>query len=483
MSAKPHTRSTTQPKARSRLRMPAVGMESEFNVWVDGKEVVPEKFWKSPLDFIDIALLPRQGRSSQIPTGGAVYFDRGVIEVVTPPIELAPSCSARVVRSLWEQIGFVRDQLTRWEETSGHEVRLRGYSSHYNVSFEIPPSRQTKKRNEQKLALLLAYILPPPLMLLGANRKSTGVGVRPRGDRIEITLDFTPEPSLMIVTAAAIIGIVREVIRWRSYDLSVLEGLPIPLIDHVVPGKHTTRKGWLTKDFHYPRNPFTTDADEAVWKCTDGEIRSLREIALDTCNYFRSSIDEHGDPFSTHLLFAILSGESRSLLDLLDRPLAYDHVGILCKWGAVLADRILEMTLAPPTRVDPERAIVREVLEVRSSLESEKLDPRKSGDGPSTTLTPPPRPPRTRPSGPARTRREKRLHGTRHENAYPDKTLTRSVYERVFIAIASRPTVMISGKEYEPVGMDGWYRALFRGPDGKIRSYTIDHLASQVDTL
>ncbi len=31
-------------------------------------------------------------------------------------------------------------------------------------------------------------------MLVGANRRSTGIGVRPRGNRIEITADFTPDP-------------------------------------------------------------------------------------------------------------------------------------------------------------------------------------------------------------------------------------------------------------------------------------------------
>ena len=49
-------------------------------------------------------MLRRERSSLQMPTGGAVYFDRGVIEVVTPVIELAPGCTARVVRNLWEQI-------------------------------------------------------------------------------------------------------------------------------------------------------------------------------------------------------------------------------------------------------------------------------------------------------------------------------------------------------------------------------------------
>src|SRR5687768_17743061 len=118
--------------------MPVIGMESEFNVWLDEKEINPEPYWKHPSAFIDRPLLPREKSSFHLPTGGAVYFDRGVIEVVTPVIEIAPGSTARVVRNLWECIGFVRNELTKWEGRTGHEVKLKGYSAHYNVSFELP---------------------------------------------------------------------------------------------------------------------------------------------------------------------------------------------------------------------------------------------------------------------------------------------------------------------------------------------------------
>src|SRR5438128_441218 len=146
---------------RNWLEMPAIGMEAEFNVWLDEKEINPETYWKHPSAFIDRELLSREKTSLQLPTGGAVYFDRGVIEVVTPVIELAPESTARMVRNLWEQIGFVRDQLTNWGHENGHTVRLKAYSTHYNVSYEIPKWQQTPKRNVKALALLLAYILPP----------------------------------------------------------------------------------------------------------------------------------------------------------------------------------------------------------------------------------------------------------------------------------------------------------------------------------
>src|SRR5881394_3397356 len=152
---------------RTWLAMPVMGMESEFNVWLDEVEINPESYWKHPKAFIDAPMLEREKTSSQIPTGGAVYFDRGVIEVVTPVIELAPHSTARMVRNLWEQIGFVRDELTKWGNRTGHTVRLTAYSSHYNISHE-------RIRDEAQLALLLAYILPVPVMVAGANRRSTG---------------------------------------------------------------------------------------------------------------------------------------------------------------------------------------------------------------------------------------------------------------------------------------------------------------------
>src|SRR4029079_17033664 len=220
---------------RNKLRLPVIGMESEFNVWLDEVEIDPKPYWKSPSAFIDRPLLPREKSSLQLPTGGAVYFDRGVIEVVTPVIELAPHSTARMVRNLWEQIGFVREQLTKWEKANNHTVRLKAYSAHYNISYAIPKRLQTPHRNEKKLALLLAYILPVPGMLVAANRRSTGIGVRPRGARIEVTCDFTPDPGLMIATATLIVGIVREVMSWDSYELSELEKRAVPVVAGVVP--------------------------------------------------------------------------------------------------------------------------------------------------------------------------------------------------------------------------------------------------------
>jgi len=135
---------------RDELRLPVIGLEAEFRVFVDEEETVPEELWKTPSGFIDRPLLARTSKSSQLPTGGAVYFDGGVLEVVTPVIEIAPQCTSRVVRSLWEQLGFVRDQLDRWEKRSATNVRLEAFSCHFNISYELARAERNRNRTIQK---------------------------------------------------------------------------------------------------------------------------------------------------------------------------------------------------------------------------------------------------------------------------------------------------------------------------------------------
>jgi len=527
------------------LAMPVTGMEAEFNVVMDGVEIDPRKFWGDPTAFIDQPLLRRTRSSLQLPTGGAVYFDRGVIEVVTPVIELAPGCTARVVRNLWEQIHFVRDELTKWEAKSGKHIRLKAYSAHYNVSFELRRREQNAHRNIRKLALLLAHLLPIPLALVGTNRRSTGLGVRPRGNRLEVTADFTPDPGLMIATATLVVGIVRAVIEWPSYELSVLDEHPLPLIAGVVPGKHTTRKGWLTKDFQYPgQSPFTTDVDSRVWRMRDGTLMSLRAIARQIAWYFRQSIRRHADPFSIRHLFSVMNGRAPSLLELPDRPPAYDDVGRLVRWGMVLPPlqsvargRTPDMELAwprepyhafldardkerkaywgPLTRNTPAplratRAPARPLPppapadgkptlgEQQAAASARPAAPRtpSSGNGRSRVSETSPRPRRSQDNPLAasrgmaaaqrraraleRRKRERRMR--RAPVPFPDRRLTRSAYEQVFLKLVSGGRLRIGPETYTPVGMRGWDQAVFRrDSDGKERLLSIDQLLKKIN--
>jgi hypothetical protein len=377
------------------FQLAAMGMESEFALVVDGVPARPEDVFGDPRSFLRGELMHRVGTSYHLPTGGAVYFDTGVIEVATPVIEIEKGCAARAGRSLWEGILQVREALDGWEGRSGHEARLVGFSSHYNVSFELPRRDQGASRTVEKLALLLAHILPAPVMLLATNRRSTGVGVRPRGDRIEITADFTPSPSLMIATGTLIAGVVREVMRWPTFELEMLDREDIPVVDGFRPIPHTSRKGWLAHASSYPENPFVCDIDDARWAVRSGVTMSLREIAGRIVRRFWRPIRRISDPFTFRLIGSVIRGRAPSLLELDDRPPEYEDVGRLCSW----------------------------------------------------------------------------------DNLFPERALSRSLYERVLIRAISGRALRMAGRKYTPVRMRGWSQVVFRREDsGTLHTFPIDFL-------
>ena len=347
-------RKLEQPAAPERLRLAAMGLEAECSLLLDGQPTRPEDLFGSPRDFIRGELMHRQGTSYHLPTGGAVYFDTGVIEVATPVVEIERGCAARAGRSLWEGLQFIRGELDAWDASHGHATRLVGFSAHYNVSFELPPGEPANGRTIARLADLLTYILSAPVMLLATNRRSTGVGVRPRRDRIEITSDFTPHPALMIASATLIVGIVREVMQWPSYERAELARHDIPVISGFQPMPHTSRRGWLARFDFYPKNPFTCDIDREPWQTEhDGEL-SLRAIAGRAVRPFLRPIRRISDPFTFRLIGSVLRGRSPSLLDQEDRPEEYEHVGRLCAWDG----------LSPPAQLGRsryERVVMRAV--------------------------------------------------------------------------------------------------------------------------
>src|ERR1051325_1013349 len=319
---------------------------------------------------------------------------------------------------------------------------------------------------------------------------------------------------------------------WPSYDLSLLEKLPIPVIGGVVPGKHTTRKGWLTKDFHYPgQSPYTSDVDAPLWTTQFGEKKTLREIARESAWFFRKSIRRYSDPFSFRLLFAVLEGRAPSMLELVDRPTAYEDVGILAKWGMViheLKNYEAEMGLLRPRQaawdkqsidehvVDRATARTQHAAEMVSVSEVETPAVTKAGSSKSGSLLDEPRPraivppkrlsrrksdtpgklvpPRTTspyldrrgtallPSKPNRDRRKAtdRRKKTVHTPS-PDRRLTRSAYEQVFLKLVSGSRLKLGNDLYKPVGMKGWYHAIFRREsDGSERLLSIDQLLKKM---
>jgi len=418
---------------KSQLEKPVIGLESEFKVFIDDVESLPENVWRTPAGLVDRPLLKRTNKSLQLPTGGALYFDGGVIEVVTPVIEIARQCTARAVRSLWEQIEFLREQLDRWEGREGRRARLQAFSCHVHISFELPREERGRDRTIQKLALLLAHLLPVPVIVAGLNRRSTGIGVRPRRERIEVTSDFVPDPGLMAATVALIVGIVREVITWPSYRLSELDARGVPRIGGLEPGRHPARKGWVVRDFHFPQNPFTGELPTA----------SLRAMARTTVMIVSDAIRRVSDPFSYHLLLALVRGETPSLLDLRDRPAEYDDVGRSIRWGMVLPELRNFQALMPHAR-SPRRR--------RADLE-EKLAPPWRGE---TRDAP---------------RRERRARPP-----IPSPRLTRSAYEKVFLQLGRRKPLRLGRELLTPVRVKGWYHSVFRTPKGEERLLSIDQL-------
>jgi hypothetical protein len=307
-----------------------VGLEAELSLFIDERPEKPEDIFGTPRGFIRVPLQHRTGKSYQLPTGAAVYFDTGVIELATPPIELERGCMVRACRLLWESIALVRAELDAWEHRTRHAVRLTGFSAHYDISIEAAALRGAQL---DQLAKVLTYILPAPAMLLAVNRASNGIGVRPRGDRIEVTADFTPIPTLMIAAGSLIAGIVRDVARWPSHHITLLDRKHIPRIRGFRPIPHTSRKGWLARFDCFPQNPMGTDPNQPMWRLTGRANKaSLRDIGTEIFTQFRRSIARIADPWSLRIIRAVLAGREPSLLDLRERPSEYDDVGRLCTW-------------------------------------------------------------------------------------------------------------------------------------------------------
>ncbi|HUG41392.1 MAG TPA: hypothetical protein VMM12_12970 [Longimicrobiales bacterium] len=306
----------------------AIGMEAEFVCVVDGEVVDPADVFGDPRAFLGDGALHRVGTSYHLPTGGAVYFDTGVIEVVTPVIEVGRACASQVVRSLWEGVCLVRDRLDQWSEREGREARLVGFSAHYNVSLP-------ELGNGSRIAAIgrtLTDMLPFPVMLFAANRRSTGIGVRPRPGRVEVTADFTPDPGLMVATTAIILAAVMEVAGWEDPGRAALEDRGYPVIAGFDPVPHTSRRGWLARYSCYTPDPFRSRPDDRQWRTTRGDRVSVRSASRRVVARLTPVLRRIAAEDTRRLIALVLVARLPSLLDLNDRPEAYEDVGRLCVW-------------------------------------------------------------------------------------------------------------------------------------------------------
>jgi hypothetical protein len=126
-----------------------------------------------------------------------------------------------------------------------------------------------------------------------------------------------------------------------------LEDHRIPVLRDFAPVPHSSRKGWVAKYSCFPENPFTADVDGARWTTRHGDRMSLREMAGRTARQFWASISALGDPLSLRVIAAVMHGRAPSLLELDDRPAAYDDVGRLCTWND-----LFPITLLPRSRYE-----------------------------------------------------------------------------------------------------------------------------------
>jgi hypothetical protein len=327
---------------------PAIGLEAEFVTVVDGEPVDPKDAFGDPRAFLGQDAMHRVGSSYHLPNGGAVYFDTGVVELVTPVMELAPGAPSRAVRSLWEGIVLVRQRLDEWSSATGRDARLVGFSAHYNISL---PELGNGERIHH-MAHVLIHMLPFPVMLFAANPRSTGVGVRPRPDRIEVTVDFTPDAALMTATAAVIAGAVREVCDWSDFELSELERRGYPVIDGFRPVPHTSRKGWLARFSCFEPDPFRTSPDRRAWRTTTGDRVSVRTAARRVVARLLPRIREFAAPDTVMLIRRVLIRRHPSLLDLEDRPATYEDVGREGVWQEPDPSRPLARSLYEQVMLD-----------------------------------------------------------------------------------------------------------------------------------
>ena len=198
-----------------------------------------------------------------------------------------------------------------------------------------------------------------------------------------------------------------------------------------------------------------------IWETRDGGTASFRNMGLRTALPFRHAIRRYADPFTVHLVFGVLSGRIPSLLDLEDRPPAYDDVGRACRWGKVLPE-LHQYSAAEVEEGTAPSVGQRRVSDVAAAAEppwrGEEVDRR------TISLA----------TGSDRRRLARRKR--------QELMLSRSPYEDVFVRLASGGRLRVGDDLLTPVAMKGWYHALFRREsDGTEQMLSIDQLLENVD--
>jgi hypothetical protein len=124
----------------------------------------------------------------------------------------------------------------------------------------------------------------------------------------------------------------REIMSWPAFGIDALDAHDLPVPRDFTPEPHSSRHGWVARCSSFIENPFLADVNAPIWPTRAGETLSLRTIADRITRRFWPAIAKTGDPRSLRLISAVMSGRRASMLELDDRPLAYESVGRSCRW-------------------------------------------------------------------------------------------------------------------------------------------------------
>jgi hypothetical protein len=111
-----------------------------------------------------------------------------------------------------------------------------------------------------------------------------------------------------------------------------------------------------------------SDVAAPMWASRAGEVLSLREVSARITKYFWPSIARLGDSRSLRLIQGVMHGTMPSLLELEDRPAAYESVGRLCTWTNLFPVRALP-------RSGYERVFIRAISRRKLRLERDVYTP------------------------------------------------------------------------------------------------------------
>lgn len=174
------------------LTGPLVGLEQEYRIvgpdgWVDFREYIGR------LDLGRRFLDPGDGFAYPGPSGAVVTCDERELEIVLPPVSVAPGFSVEVdARQVAERMR-VRRLL---ESVVPHGHRLDGESTHVSISV---PSKAI-------VAVSHAYTerFAAALMLLTGGCSAWGVWIRERPNRLELCSSAVDGPWLRALTVFAV---------------------------------------------------------------------------------------------------------------------------------------------------------------------------------------------------------------------------------------------------------------------------------------